>query len=258
MIRLRRPSRFAVLLTLFGVGFFATLGAWQLHRAAEKQAMLDRFVAASSAPAMRFSSLPDTVPESRSPHVRVRGEWLADRVYMLDGQSRHGRRGVQVFAPWQLHPECTAESTNNCPHDAPLLLVGVGFLPRTEGPRSVPDLPDFPLGSATLEGLYAPPPGSGLRLGGNALARQTEWPKLSTYLDLDQVSADLGRNLYPRVLLLDAEPGTAYIREWSPQTMPPARHYGYAFQWFALAIAALAIFVVMHRESPSRINKDKT
>lgn len=255
MIRLRRPSWFAVALTVAGAGILSTLGVWQLHRAAEKQAMLDRFATASSAPAVAFSSLPDSVPESRNPHVLVHGQWLADRVYILDDQSRQGKRGVQVFAPLQL--SCAAENIDDCARDAPLLLVGLGFLARTEGPRSVPQRPELAPGSITLDGLYAPPPGSGLRLGGNPLARQSAWPKLTTWLDLDQISADLGRDVFPRVLLLDAVPTSPYIRQWSPQTMPPAKHFGYALQWFALALVALAIFVVMHRKRPENTRKDK-
>jgi len=36
------------------------------------------------------------------------------------------------------------------------------------------------------------------------------------------------------------------VRAWKPAVMPPARHQAYAFQWFAFALAALLLFVVLH------------
>nr|MDQ2972370.1 SURF1 family protein [Pseudomonadota bacterium] len=52
---------------------------------------------------------------------------------------------------------------------------------------------------------------------------------------------------YPRVLLLDADPATPYVRQWTPDTMPPARHRAYALQWFTFALVALVMFFVLHR-----------
>jgi surfeit locus 1 family protein len=37
------------------------------------------------------------------------------------------------------------------------------------------------------------------------------------------------------------------VREWSDFGFPPARHFGYAFQWFALGVAVVVIFVVVNR-----------
>jgi surfeit locus 1 family protein len=89
-------------------------------------------------------------------------------------------------------------------------------------------------------------------MGGNALARQTQWPKTSIYLDMDQVTADLHATLYPRVLALDADSASRYVRvhKLDFSSMPPERHRAYAFQWFAFAVAAVVIFVVLHRRKP--------
>ena len=37
-----------------------------------------------------------------------------------------------------------------------------------------------------------------------------------------------------------------FLREWTPQILPPERHQGYALQWFTFALAALVIFLVLH------------
>jgi surfeit locus 1 family protein len=66
------------------------------------------------------------------------------------------------------------------------------------------------------------------------------------------VAADLQTALYPRVLVLDADPAAIYVRVHmlDLSSMPPARHRAYAFQWFAFAVAAVVMFVVLHRKRP--------
>jgi cytochrome oxidase assembly protein ShyY1 len=244
VIRLRRPSWFAVALTLAGMAIFVRLGVWQLDRADYKEQLLRRFATASSAPLHDFASVQSGAPADSDPHVRVRGRFVPDRYYLIDDQIHAVRVGTLVYAPFQ-------------PQDGQrLLLVDLGFLAHAGGNDRQPHLPPLPAAETTLTGLYAPPPATGLRLGGNALAKQSRWPKTAVYLDLDQVASDLHTSLYPRVLLLDPDPATPYLRQWTPATMPPARHRGYAFQWFSFALAALVIFLILHRRRDPKPDDD--
>ncbi|EQD80580.1 hypothetical protein B1A_00746, partial [mine drainage metagenome] len=63
---------------------------------------------------------------------------------------------------------------------------------------------------------------------------------------------------YPGIVLLDPNPKSAYLRDWTPTFIPPARHQAYAFQWFSFAAAALVIFIVLHRrvEPPKNDRQD--
>lgn len=236
-MRLRRPSVFAVLLTIVGIAIFCALGVWQLRRADYKQAVLTRFHHASTAPFMGLSdAISDRQPDAY-PHVRVSGRLDGKRVYVLDDQMRHGRLGVMVFVPFT--PDGPANHA---------LLVNLGFLAKM-GPdaTAVPDIPPIPDHAVTLTGIYAPPPLPGLKLGGNPLPRETTWPKLVTWIDTSQIAADLHRSVYPHVLLLDPDPHSAYLRMWTANVMPPARHRAYALQWFCFAVAAIVMFFVLHR-----------
>lgn len=246
-MKLRRPSWWAVLLTLAGVVLFVRLGVWQLHRATEKEQLLARFAHATEQQAQPFADVLGKLKPSSYPHVRVRGLLDPDHSYILDNQSRHGRPGVTVFMPMQV---CIKPSDTCNIYRSQTLLVAMGFLRRDTGSRALPPLPPLRSRKVSLSGLYAPPPGNGLELGGDALSKQSQWPKLTTYLDLDQVSRDLNTPLDPGVLLLDPDPASAYIRSWTPATMPPARHRAYAFQWFCFALAAIVIFLVLHRQTP--------
>lgn len=114
----------------------------------------------------------------------------------------------------------------------------------------MPVFPELQEGPVTLEGVYGTAPGSGLRMGGNFLPRQSSWPKLTIYIDTVEIGEDLGRAIDTGVLMLDAEPGSAFVREWTPQIIPPEKHQGYAFQWFCFALASLVIFIVLHWRRP--------
>lgn len=237
----RRPSWWALLLTVAGALLFIRLGVWQLDRADFKEALLRRYAASSSAPWQDFAKVAQTPPSDAFPRVQVSGHYLVDRLYLLDNPKHDERGGVEVFAPfeWQGQPQ--------------LLLVDLGFL-AGNGTGQAPQVPPLPATELTLQGLYVPPPPVGFEMGGDALARQTHWPKSSIFLDPAEISHDLARPLYPRVLALDADPAAIYERVHTLDfsSMPPARHRAYAFQWFSFALAAVVILLVLNRKRGPR------
>jgi cytochrome oxidase assembly protein ShyY1 len=225
-----------VLLTVAGCLIFLRLGVWQLHRADEKDELLRRYAASAQAPLSDFAAVAATPPADAYPRVKVQGHYLADRVYLLDNPKHDQRGGVEVYAPFQVR---SAPS---------LVLVDLGFL-SGNGTDQTPQFPPLPVGEQTLQGLYQPGPGVGFEMGGDALTAQTHWPKTTIFLNLKQIQQDLGQSLYPRILALDADPTSIYVREHTLDfsSMPPARHRAYAFQWFTFAVVAIVIFVVLHR-----------
>ncbi len=237
----RRPPWWALLLTVAGALLFVRLGMWQLHRADFKEALLRRYAASSSAPVQDFARVAALPPADGFPRVQVHGRYLVDRIYLLDNPQHDERGGVEVFVPFVSHDE------------SPALLVDLGFLPGN-GTGQAPQLPALPTGGIMLRGLYVPPPSTGFRMGGDALTQQSAWPKKAIFLDLAEVSRDLGRKLYPRVLALDADPASIYLRVHTLDfsSMPPARHRAYAFQWFSFAIAAVVILLVLNRKRDRR------
>jgi surfeit locus 1 family protein len=238
---LRRPSWFALLLTAAGALLFIRLGVWQLHRADEKETILRRYAAAENAAPRDFAAVAAKPPIDAFVRVSVQGEYVPDRLYLLDNPKHDQRGGAEVYAPFR---------PQGGDH---LLLVDLGFLPGN-GTDKPPQLPPLPTGRQVLQGLYVPAPGVGFEMGGNALSRQAHWPKTTVYLELSQVGADLGTTLYPQVLTLDADPASIYVREHTIDfsSMPPARHRAYAFQWFTFAAAAVVILLVLHRRRPSK------
>ena len=232
--RWQSASWFAIALTVGGVALFVRLGEWQLDRAHAAQELLDAFGAAQHAPFEDFSAVSADPPAARFPHVRVSGRFVEERAYLRDEQVRDGKVGVEVIDAFAVDGSSA------------LLLVDRGWIAWARAADAKPALPPLPDGEISLAGVYAPFPGSGMRVGGNALAAQKTWPKLTLAIDPAEISSDLGRPLLPRLLLLDADAASGFVRTWTPAVMPPARHQAYAFQWFAFALAALVLFVALH------------
>ena len=236
--RWHRPRAFAVLLTLVAVAAFCALGQWQLGRAAQKKALLDAFADAARAPAQPLDPARDARDANRYPHVVTHGHFDTAHAYLLDERVQDGKLGVHAIGVFQPDGERDA------------LLVDRGWIAWNHAPGTQAPVPPPVAGPVELNGIYAPFPGSGLAIGGDALARQSAWPKLTLRLDPAAVAVDLGRPLLPRLLLLDAAPDSGFMRTWTPAVMPPERHVGYAVQWFALAAAAVAVFIALHWRKP--------
>lgn len=231
--RWRRPSVFAWLLLLLGLAAFLGLSRWQWGRAQEKERLLAAYAAAEHAGLRQFAALPDSLSAEEFPRVAVRGRFVAGRGYWLDQQiheSRVGRRAIAVFEPL------------GSPRR---LLVDYGWVAAPVG-QAAPAWPALPLTEVELHGIYAPAPGGGLRVGGDALPRQNGWPKLTLFVDTAAIAQDLGAAVAPRLLLLDADPASGFVRHWTPAVMSPQKHRGYALQWFSFAVAAVVIFVALH------------
>ncbi len=120
------------------------------------------------------------------------------------------------------------------------LLVNRGWLPV--GPDRG-QLPDLAVSEQTLTevGLIVATPASGLVLGSSGYD-EDGWPRVVQQVDLARIEEQLGAPLLPFVLRLSPNSEHGYVREWQIRPgLSPERHVGYAVQWFALALALVAL-----------------
>ena len=68
------------------------------------------------------------------------------------------------------------------------------------------------------------------------------WPKYVQQLDYEIASRDLGR-VQDEVLQLSAASVGSFEPIWKPVELQPSRHYGYAVQWFGLALVLFASYL---------------
>jgi surfeit locus 1 family protein len=231
---MRGRSRFAprplpTLLTAAAVALFVLLGEWQLGRADEKRALAAEF--GGSGAALDWRRLPADAP--RYTRVALRGHYDPDHQFLLDNRSRESVAGVEVLTPLLLD-------------DGSAVLVNRGWQPFGATRQDLPDVTvdgDRRTVVGRIDDLPRPgiwlkaPPASG-------------WPRLVQYPGMAEISAQLGRKLAPRQVLLDARVPDGYVRDWSLPGTPADRHLGYAVQWFAFAAMAGAIWLVLGFRKP--------
>lgn len=214
---------------VLGLPVLCALGAWQVLRGQEKAHTLELAEAHGALPVVDLGGRSDADPVAGQQRVRVRGVFLSDRQGLLDNQVRDGQVGYDVLTVLRLSG------------DGGLVLVDRGWLAR--GPRRA-DVPQWPTqdGEVTVTGYLRAPTDVPLvdgrvaeTLGGFWVVSEIDTQHLGTYLDLP---------LWPRILRLSPESAHGFRRDWPVVAMGPQRHYGYAVQWFGLAAALLALYVI--------------
>jgi cytochrome oxidase assembly protein ShyY1 len=218
------------------VAAFTRLGFWQWQRGVEKAQTQVELAALVDAPPRSLNEAL-ALPRPRLQRIEVDGVLQAP-VLLLDNQLRDGRAGVLVLNPLRIEGQ-PAE-----------LLVARGWLPLTDGVRGLPTV-DRPAGQLRLAGFLDHPTAAGLSLG-QAPAGQIADPLLVTRIDLGWLEARLQRPLLPWVLYLDPAAPAGFDRDWTPRSLPPQRHRGYAVQWWGLAVAVLLIYLVLAWRSRRR------
>jgi cytochrome oxidase assembly protein ShyY1 len=221
------------LLLCAGLALFVSAGTWQWQRGAYKDALYADFDGAFGRTPLPLAEAIGRADLPRFQPVSLQGAWVPGRELLLDNRTHQGVPGVWVYSLFQ-------------PADTPAIYVQRGWYPWRDRSAGLPAIPPPP--AAAPSGLLAPPPAAGLKLGADA---PQGWPRLLTHLDLAATETALGTPLLDSVLLpAGEEPG--FVREFRPQTLSPDKHRGYAVQWYGFALAAIILFLVLHREGARR------
>ncbi len=214
--------------TLLFLPLLTTLGFWQLHRADEKQTILENHSAQQALPTLALSS--NTVEYlSKFRRVSASGEFVVDRYWLLEGRIRHGVPGYEIMVAFA--PDETSDK---------LLLVNRGWVEAAQDRTVLPDIV-HPHGEVWLEGYVLAPYDSPLiDERKNTLF---SWPHRILEVDFDIMRDQIGEDLYPFVLQLAEDDPLAFDVMYVPTNMPPAKHRGYAMQWFAMAFALMLLWL---------------
>ena len=216
-----------MLLTAAVVPLFVSLGFWQWHRGEYRSAQWDAF-ARADVPAIESNAATlERLP--RFTRVRVSGEFDTTRQFLLDNISHQGAPGYEVLSLLRLA-------------DGSQLLVNRGWVPFTGYRDRLPDVELVTVGEQRLSGRLASLPVAGM-VSGQKAPGQDAWPRVTSFPTREQLQQALGTRLLAPVLLLDADSGPGYLRDWQPPGISPERNYGYAIQWWSFALLALCMFI---------------
>lgn len=213
------PPVAAVLLIVL----FVSLASWQLDRAAQKEA-LARLFDDTGGPVTFVSSRDYELYQP----VAASGRYLPGRQILIDNIVHGGQLGYYVITPFE-----TAAG-------GPLLLVNRGFV-RRKPSAGLPAI-DVAGDARDITGRIGRLPRVAVRPG-DAIEAGQGWPKTAVYPRREDIAAVLGEEVAAPVLLLAPDADDGYIRQWQTEQKGPMMHYGYAFQWSALALTVLVLLI---------------
>lgn len=212
----------------------ASLGRWQLSRAAEKLALQAQIDERTRQPAIDGRALlapagPEAEQALVHRAVALQGRWLPQHTVYLDNRQMQGRPGFFVLTPLQL-------SDSNA-----VVLVQRGWAPRNFQDRMQLPPVQTDAGVVQIAGRVALPPSRLYEFEGGDSAKGSS--RIRQNLDLAAFRAETGLALAPLTVLQTGEAGQGLSLDWPVIGAGVDKHYGYAFQWFGLCGLIALLYV---------------
>ena len=218
------------LAALVFVVLFVTLGIWQVNRGNFKS-QLEEIARSNDQPIFEQAALPFENPiEWRHKHVKFFGRFLSDKQFLLDNQVRDQQAGYNVLTPFLVDQYNV------------YILVDRGWIPQGSNRAVLPSI-GVSEQPAMIAGRVYVPYQEAFSLGSIAEGEDRGWPRRVQYVDYSELAARLGLGLQSFTLRLAAQQPFGYRRDWLDNQIPAKKHYGYAFQWFALAAAVVVLWL---------------
>ncbi|MEM7304542.1 MAG: SURF1 family protein [Pseudomonadota bacterium] len=217
--------------TLVLLASFVSLGLWQLGRG-DVKSEIETSTKQDESSEYSSVNLPLTsLNDWRYKRIKLQGKFLSQKQFLLDNQIRDGIAGYSVLTPFYAEADDT------------WVLVDRGWIPQGHDRTVFPQitLVEIPI---TIPGSVYVPYNDSFSLGGIAEGEDVGWPRRIQYLDYQQLGQRLQLDLQPFTLRLDANAPYGFQRDWTENQMSASKHYGYAFQWFAMALAVIVLWWV--------------
>lgn len=227
------PSLLSILLLLLILPLLFRLGIWQLDRAAEKKYLQNIYNARIQAAPIQLADANNSTKDLQYYSALVTGVFDNAHQFLLDNKVYQHQVGYEVLTPFILRTGDKA------------ILVNRGWIPQGKSRNQLPEIKPI-LGEVTLQGLINMPPKKSFQLGNQMSINEIAWPRQLQQIDFAQISASTHYAFFPFVLLLKADQLYGFKRDWSPMNFKVSVHYGYAFQWFALATTLVFIFIIVN------------
>ncbi|MGB1261798.1 MAG: SURF1 family protein [Cognaticolwellia sp.] len=218
-----------VVFTLLVFSLLIKLGFWQNARALEKEQRQQRISELSQRQALSLtqvlalSGLPDGINDLP---IQLTGEFVSDKVFLLDNQPDRGRLGYRVY-------QIMTRGEN-------AVLINLGWVQGSIDRNILPEITAI-AGQHSITG-HVREVEVGIQLQAQNLTNPS-WPLRVQQIELDKFSQLIGKKLLPFVVYLDKKESLGYKKNWQPIVMPPEKHRAYAFQWFSLALAWLSLMI---------------
>jgi surfeit locus 1 family protein len=224
------------ILILIVVAVTVRLGFWQRDRAHQKEALNAHIVAFENAPAQRVGANPRPLKDIEFHRVEARGEFMPERVVYLDNRPYNDQPGFYVVMPLKLE-------------GGGVVLVNRGWLPRNLSDRTGIEPYDTPKGVIDVKGIARANASQAFELGHGGSAAHQE---IRQNLDVESYAKETGLALQPFVIQQTSDTGDKLVRDWPAPTVGVERNYGYMFQWWGMAAAAIGFGLYAARRAAKK------
>lgn len=218
------PSLLPTLAAIAAIALTASLGRWQLNRAAEKQTLQTEYEVKAKQPPENYRNINNSIETMRYKNIIVAGEFDSSAEIFLDNKFHLDKPGYHVITPLRMT-------------DNRYILVNRGWVARETDYRIIPTV-KIPQGSVTIEGVAVPPSGKFLEL-----STQTVEGKVWQNLVLSRYSEQTKLSVEPLVIQQRNDTGDGLQRVVERPDVGIAKHQGYAFQWFALSVGIFITYI---------------
>lgn len=203
------------------------LANWQLHRAHEKEGRAARLEAFAKDPPVWLGADGVKADEIEWRQVMARGRFEPKYGVLIDNRVRRGVAGYHVVMPLEV---------GGGRH----VLVNRGWIAGNPERARLPEV-KTPPGTVEVTGLAVVPGRRFLELS-ERVAEGRVWQNLT----LERYRQVYPITLQPVMIQQESPLDDGLAREWAPPDFGVDKHYGYAFQWFALAATILVFYLVTH------------
>ena len=214
------------LMTAFVVFFFPILiylGSWQVMRGLEKQDIVSQHYENKSLQVISEKEMATLNSENLIYRtVNLEGEYQSES-YILDNRLYRQEAGYEIFTAFE-----TSEKN--------LFLINRGWVSKEDYENGTEEAD----GKVTIQGVLSPFKRFGLNLVDQIYL--DGWPKLVQQVDYETAKNDIGNSINESVIQLSAASAGAFEPIWKPVDLKPSRHFGYALQWFGLALVLICSY----------------
>lgn len=225
------PRRFrqgvsATLAALLGIAITVAAGAWQMSRADEKARRQQQLDALRREPPVSVPASAVTEADLLYRRVRVAGTFIPEHTVYLDNRLRRGVPGFEIVTPLRI-----GESER-------FVAVNRGWIAGAARRDTLPEV-RTPAGPVTVEGTVVP--------AQRIYQLEHSGPEGRVWLSfsMDRLRKETRLDLQPLLVQQEGELDDGLERTWQRPDAGRDKHLAYAFQWFAMAFAILAIYVVL-------------
>jgi cytochrome oxidase assembly protein ShyY1 len=219
-----KPGRLLWFFVVFFLPLFISLGVWQLNRAEQKEQQIED----SQGPVLKADSVDwQTPPYYRD--VRFSGNVKSDVVFLLDNKTHNGQFGYEVFAPLAVSDD--------------YFLVSLGWVKGNADRSILPEL-RLPETLTNAVAVIRPSPTNPI-FGVEANLQHSNDSNVWVVQSLTKpwLKQVLALPISGFLQLTETEMNGIGPSVWQPSVMSPAKHKGYALQWFSMAVALLGMFL---------------